>query len=212
MKKYIDVSNFPLTKSLIENFDNIRTEFYTLSKKQLTSKPNNVIIEKKQRSSQGKILYNGTVQSVFTRVVRESCSEPELLAVFGSTKESNIAAQLRFKERQQITKTLENCLKPYIDFIGSVGFNVIYPPGTINLHYGMCDTYIRIHMGLDCDPGAKFFIEDLPPRAWESGKVFAFSDGDAYHGTEHIGVNPRTILLLDIKKTAFTELKDELWP
>ena len=212
MKKYIDISNFPLTKSLIENFDAIRTEFYTLSKKQLASKPNNVIVSTNQKPARGKILYSGSVQSVFTRVVKESCSEPELLAAFGSTLESRVAAQLRFKERQQITKTLEKCIEPYIDFIGSVGFNVIHPPGKINMHYGMCDTYIRIHMGLDCDPGARFIIENLPHRAWEEKKVFAFSDGDAFHGTEHTGVNPRTILLLDIKKTAFIELKEEIWP
>ena len=56
MKKYIDISNFPLTKSLIENFDAIRTEFYTLSKKQLASKPNNVIVSTNQKPAREKIL------------------------------------------------------------------------------------------------------------------------------------------------------------
>lgn len=66
-------------------------------------------------------------------------------------------------------------------------------------------------MGIDCDPGALFYVEDLPPRTWEEGKLFAFSDGDAFHGTVHTGDKPRTILLLDLHKRAFPDLTEEQW-
>ena len=67
-------------------------------------------------------------------------------------------------------------------------------------------------MGIDCDPEAVFYLENLPPRAWESAKLFAFSDGEAFHGTKHTGENPRSILIVDVKKTAFLNLKEEIWP
>ncbi len=215
MKNYIDLSNFPLAKSLSENYEIIRTEFYALTEF-LQIKPNNTMTEK-QKTSNGKILYNGDFKLVFTRVAPESCSIPEYNAAYGNkegkvTPESLENAKLRYKKRQQLTPVLESCLAPYIEYVGTVGFNLIYPGAVLNKHYGMCNDYIRIHMGIDCDPGAQFFVENLPARTWEPGKLFAFSDGDSFHGTVHNGENPRSILLIDIKKTAFSELKEEQWP
>ena len=215
MKKYIDINDLDLTKSLANNYNKIREEFYKLADF-LQFKPNNLMTDK-QKASSGKILYEGQFKLVFTRVAKESCSIPEYKSAFGDkdgnvTEESIARAALKYQQRQQITPTLESCLAPYINDIGTVGFNVIYPGGKLNMHYGMCNDYIRIHMGIDCDPGAVFYVEDLPPRTWEPGKLFAFSDGDAFHGTIHTGEKPRSILLLDLHKRAFKELKDEQWP
>ncbi len=215
MKRYIDISSLELTKSLAANYEQIRQEFYKLADS-LQFKPNNIMTEK-QKSSNGKILYEGQFKLVFTRVAKESCSLPEYTSAFGNkdgtvTEESIERAKLKFKTRQALTPTLESCIAPYIDKIGTVGFNVIFPGGTLNKHYGMCNDYIRIHMGIDCDPGAVFYVEDLPPRTWEPGKLFAFSDGDAFHGTVHNGQQPRSILLLDLHKSAFSDLKEEQWP
>jgi hypothetical protein len=215
MKRYIDISNLDLVKKLSEHYNEIRNEYYRLAEF-LQFKPNNFMTEK-QQASNGKILYEGDFKLVFTRVVPESCSVPEYKSAFGD-KDGNInpasldRAHQKYKKRQELTPTLEQCLAPYIDHIGTVGFNLIYPGSKLNMHYGMCSDYIRIHMGIDCDPGAVFYVEDLPPRTWEPGKLFAFSDGDAFHGTIHSGETPRSILLLDLHKDAFKELKDEQWP
>lgn len=215
MKHYIDISNHPLSKSLADNYESIKKEFYTLSEFLLV-KPNNYMTEK-QKSSNGKILYDGQFKLVFTRVAPESCSVPEYKAAFGDklgnvTSESIQKANERYQLRRSMTPILESCLSSFVDDIGTVGFNLIYPGATLNKHYGMSNNYIRIHMGLDCDPGAKFYVENLPPRVWEPGKLFAFSDGDAFHGTVHEGENPRSILLIDLHKRAFSELKEEQWP
>jgi len=211
MKKYIDVSDFALVHSLKENYELIRQDFYQLSQQFLHVKPNNLMTAR-QGLSNGKILYQGGFQLVFTRIADESCSKPELDAIYGSTEASRKRALENFKIKQKLTPNLERCLEPYLEFVGTVGFNVIHPGAKLNKHYGMCNDYIRIHMGIDCDPGAVFFIEDLPPRTWEPGKVFAFSDGDAFHGTEHNGQNTRSILLLDVHKDCFKELREEQWP
>jgi aspartyl/asparaginyl beta-hydroxylase (cupin superfamily) len=214
-KKYLDVSEIPLVQNLKNNFSEIRKEFFRIASS-LTEKPNNTMTDY-QKSSNGKILYDGKFQLAFTRVERESCSIPEFKAAFGDkegnvTRESIDRAERMFEHRRQLTPTLESCLLPYINDIGTVGFNVIYPGTKLNMHYGMSKNYIRIHMGLLCDPGAVFYVEDLPPRTWEPGKVFAFSDGDTFHGTVHNGELARAILLIDLHKRAFKEFKDELWP
>lgn len=211
MKKYVDVSDHPLVHSIIENYNLIREDFYNLTKRFLHTKPNNTMTER-QKTSNGKILYQGKFQLVFTRIVDATCSKPELDAIYGPTEQSRRQALENFKIKQSLTPILEKCIEPYLDVVGSVGFNVIHPGAKLNMHYGMCNDYIRVHMGIDCDPGAIFFVEDLPPRSWEPGKVFAFSDGDAFHGTEHHGESPRSILLLDIHKKAFDQLKEEQWP
>lgn len=130
MKTYIDISNLPLTRALAENYTNIRDEFYKLSEF-LNFKPNNVMSEK-QKTSNGKILYSGKFKLVFTRVAPESCSIPEYHSAFGD-KEGNVTpesierAKLKFESRQKITPVLESCISPYIQDIGTVGFNVIFP-------------------------------------------------------------------------------------
>ena len=212
MKKYIDISEFPLCLSLKENYKQIREElYYLVEKKYIGKKPNNVMGVKQKRSN-GKILYSGQIESSFTRIADKSCSITELNAIYGSTSESRAASLEKLKIKQQITVTLEKCLEPYLEYVGSVGFNIINPGSFLNQHYGMCNDYVRIHMGIDCDPGAVFYLENLPPRTWEPAKLFAFSDGEAFHGTEHAGTTPRSILLVDIKKTAFSSLKEEKWP
>lgn len=210
LKTYIDISDFPLTQSLSENYEQIKMEFKDLEKF-LATKTNNVM-GPLQKESKGKSFYEGQIKSVFTRIANEACSPPEIKAIYGPTEETRIATMEKFKLKQSLSPTLEKCLEPYIDYVGCVGFNIIYPGGKLNMHYGMCSDYIRMHMGIDCDPNAVFHLEKFPPRAWEPGKLFAFDDGPAFHGTEHNGTNPRCILLVDIRKTAFSELKEELWP
>ena len=212
MKKYIDISDFPLCISLSENYTKIRKEFQELIAAGYIGKKSNNIMGQQQQESNGKILYSGQIQSSFIRIADESCSLQELNAIYGSSIKSRENALARYKIKQGITLTLERCLAPYMQYIGSVGFNIIYPGGTLNQHYGMCNDYVRIHMGIDCDPEAVFYLENLPPRAWESAKLFAFSDGEAFHGTKHTGENPRSILIVDVKKTAFLNLKEEIWP
>jgi hypothetical protein len=214
MKTYIDVSDFPLTISLIENYEKIKEEFYKLSEFTVV-KPNNILPER-HRSSFGKLLYEGDFMLSYTRVVKESCSIYELKAVFGDengnfTEESINKTKEKLRESRLITPVLESCIAPYLPHVGTVGFNTIYPGSILNKHYGMCTDYIRFHLGIECDPGAMFYVENLQPRTWEPGKVFAFSDGETFHGTTHTGSKPRTVLILDLHKQVIPELKSENW-
>jgi len=211
MLGYVEVSNHPLSNALRENYKIISDEFINLSSQFLNVKPNNVmgsVIDQKQ--SNGKMLYQGTIKSVFTRVARESCSPSEEQAIWGLTDESKARTEQRFLLKQNLTPTLEKIMEPYHPYVGTVGFNIMAPSAKLSMHYGMVSKYIRFHMGITCDPEAKFIVNDYAPRAWEPGKVWAFDDGDAYHGTVHEGTVDRVILILDIDKAAFTDLKEEI--
>lgn len=208
---YIEVYHHPLSVSLRENFKNILEEFNTLSEKFIAStKPNNImgtVVD--QKESNNKILYQGKINSVFTRVEKSTCSLPEYEAVWGKTFESHSIAEERFKKKQSLTPILESIISPYIEHIGCVGFNIMHPSTTLSMHYGMVSKYARFHMGIVCDPEAKFHVENYSPRAWEPGKVWCFDDGDAYHGTTHQGSLPRVILIIDLDKSIIDNLREE---
>jgi hypothetical protein len=208
---YIQVKDHPLSISLRNNYQRIVDDYIRLSSKYISTKTNNVITstEVNQKESTGKMLYQGTIQTIFTRVVPESCSKPEIDTVFGTTEESRKKAEIRFVNKQLLSPAIEEILKPYSTYLGSVGFNIMTPSTKLTMHYGVISKYVRFHMGIICDPNATFHVEDYPPRAWEAGKVWAFDDGGAYHGTIHDGTIDRVILLLDIDRAAFDTLEEE---
>lgn len=208
---YIEVYDHPLSVALRVNHSIILEEFKSLSNKFLSSKPNNRMGEQiNQKESNGQILYQGRIDSVFTRVAEDSCSITEYKAVWGDTEESRRIGNHRLKQKQQMTPVLESIIAPYSKYIGCVGFNVMYPPSKLSMHYGMVSKYVRFHLGLVCDPKAKFLVNEYPPRAWAPGKVWAFDDGDAFHGTIHSGIDTRVILIVDVDRAAFDDLKEEV--
>jgi len=208
---YIEVSTHPLSGKLRKHNDDILAEFVNNFGFHLSTKPNNIMGRQiDQRESNNKQLYKGKIQSKFTRIVAESCSLIECEAVWGLTEESKQRGDAVLAAAQQSTPVLENILKPYHPYVGCVGFNLMHPGSKLSMHYGMISKYIRFHLGLVCDPEAKFMIENYADRAWEKGKVWAFDDGDAYHGTIHNGSTPRLILIVDIDRAAFTNITEEV--
>ena len=207
---YVDVYDHPLTLELRKNHSIILEEFKVLSNHFLGIKPNNSMGSVvNQKSSNGKELYQGKINSVFTHVAADSCSKPEYEAVWGITEESHRIAEEKFLLKRKLTPVLESILQPYKKYLGCVGFNLMYPPANLSMHYGMVSKYIRFHLGLICDPEAKFHVNEYPPRAWETGKVWAFDDGDAFHGTTHDGENLRVILIVDIDRAGLGSLEEE---
>lgn len=208
---YIDVYDHPLTLELRKHHDKILEEFKVLSNYFLGIKPNNTmgsVVD--QKASNGQELYKGKINSVFTHVAADSCSKPEYEAVWGTTPESHRLAEEKFLQKRKLTPTLEKILEPYKHCLGCVGFNLMYPPAKLSMHYGMVSKYIRFHLGLICDKEAKFHVNDYEPRAWEVGKVWAFDDGDAFHGTTHNGTDLRVILIVDIDRSGLGDLKEEI--
>ena len=73
-------------------------------------------------------------------------------------------------------------------------------PGThIRPHRGWCFTYLRVQLGLKCDPECRITVGD-ETQTWIEGKLLAFKDGGKYpHSVIHEGTSERIILSLDLR-------------
>lgn len=73
-------------------------------------------------------------------------------------------------------------------------------PGTvIHPHVGWSPNWMRVHLGIVCDPGCKITIGG-ETRTWEEGKLLAFNDGPPHpHGVRHEGSKERIVLSVDLR-------------
>lgn len=81
--------------------------------------------------------------------------------------------------------------------IRNVFVSRLIPGSIIHPHHGYTDKWMRVHIGLVCDPGCKITIGN-EFRTWEEGKLIAFRDGDM-HSVKHEGSEERIVLSSDIR-------------
>jgi aspartyl/asparaginyl beta-hydroxylase (cupin superfamily) len=73
------------------------------------------------------------------------------------------------------------------------------PGSYIKPHHGWSFTYLRIQLGLRCDPGCRITVGN-ETQAWIEGKLVAFKDGGKYpHSVIHNGKSERIILSIDLR-------------
>ena len=83
--------------------------------------------------------------------------------------------------------------------ISNVFVSILSPGIIIKPHVGYSKEYMRIHLGLVCDPECKITVGE-ETKTWEEGKILAFKDGGPYyHQVKHDGTIDRYILSVDIK-------------
>lgn len=83
--------------------------------------------------------------------------------------------------------------------LSNVFVSILSPGVIINPHVGYSKEYMRIHLGLVCDPECKITVGE-ETKTWEEGKILAFKDGGPYyHQVRHNGEYDRYILSLDLK-------------
>lgn len=84
----------------------------------------------------------------------------------------------------------------------------LIPGSVINPHHGWTDEFLRIHLGLVCDPDCKITVGD-ETKTWEEGKILAFKDGGPFlHSVEHKGTTERIILSVDVKLSYLSQYVD----
>lgn len=105
-----------------------------------------------------------------------------------------------------VSFTKENCptlaetIKELEDqnYIANCFISKLTPGSIINPHRGRTDQFMRVHMGLDCDPGCVITVGNQQ-RVWEDGKIIAFKDGGPYpHSVKHNGTKQRIIVSCDV--------------
>jgi len=81
----------------------------------------------------------------------------------------------------------------------NVFLSKLSPGSIIRPHNGLSNDYMRVHLGLQCDPGCKITVGDVT-KTWEDGKILAFKDGGPYpHSVVHNGKRDRYIMAFDLR-------------
>lgn len=73
------------------------------------------------------------------------------------------------------------------------------PGSIINPHRGWTRDWLRVHLGIACDPQCRITVGS-ETRTWQEGRLLAFKDGGPYlHSVRHEGTVDRIILSMDIR-------------
>lgn len=211
-KPYIEVEQLEIVKQLKSNWVEIKREMNIMFSRPGTSplpKPNWTLEPGRNKRAivdGNETMYVGKNFTAHLRVVKELLvpSEWEITQSEG--------AEERRERRRKSCPVLMSLLSPMIDDVGNIGFNKLYPEAKIAPHYGVSTDYFRVHLGIETDPGCKFYIEGGNDYVWKDGEVMAFADGHWLHWVEHRGQKPRTILAVDFKKSILGPNANDLFP
>lgn len=102
--------------------------------------------------------------------------------------------------RQQlpITSKLLNPLENQGD-LRNVFISRLLPGSEIYPHKGWTQDFLRIHLGLVCDPLCTITIGSVT-KTWAPGKFLAFKDGGPYlHSVSHRGTQERIVMSFDLR-------------
>lgn len=81
----------------------------------------------------------------------------------------------------------------------------LLPGSEIHPHRGWTPDFLRIHMGLVCDPLCTMTVGPVT-RTWHPGELLAFKDGGPYlHSVSHKGTKERIVLSVDLRMTYITQ-------
>lgn len=189
------LTDVPIYKNLLENYSKIKEEVLNFLKT-----PNSLFDYPKYEVF-GKDLYEN-----YWKAVPLSNFDGEYISSTSTPQQKNLINYV-------ISNAKRNC--PTIEsIIGDLEkennlvntfISRLVPGSIINPHHGWTDDYLRIHLGLVCDPGCKITV-GKETKTWEEGKILAFKDGGPFlHSVKHEGTNERIILSVDVKLSYLEE-------
>jgi len=74
----------------------------------------------------------------------------------------------------------------------------LLPGSIINPHHGWTKDYLRVHMGLICDPDCRITVGNAT-QTWRPGELLAFKDGGPFlHSVRHDGTQQRIVISFDL--------------
>lgn len=188
------LTNVPLYRDFIKNYEQIREEvlsfidrpgaMFDYPKYQIYGKDRETIIP----------LYENTWKAIpFSKFIGE----------YITTDGDNMTSQY---VNQIVQYTKQNCptLNSVIESLEGQnllanGFiSKLLPGSIINPHTGRTNMFMRMHLGLDCDPKCVLTVGN-EQRVWEDGKIIAFKDGGPFkHSVKHEGSKQRIIISVDV--------------
>lgn len=84
-------------------------------------------------------------------------------------------------------------------YMRNVFVSRLRPGSLIRPHRGWTQQYLRIHLGLLCDPGCRITVGE-ETQTWYPGKLLAFKDGGPHmHSVRHEGNRDRIVISFDLR-------------
>lgn len=179
----------PVYQDLINNFEDIQKEILEYCEKPLS------LFDYPKYQIDGRNLYEH-----YWKAAPLSKFEGEFMSSYASEQERqflNIIIQ-NAKKKCPITSGIFEKYEQ-LDVLHNSFISRLVPGSVINPHTGWTNIYMRVHLGISCDPGCRITVGDQT-RTWEDGKILAFKDGGPLkHSVIHGGTKERIILSMDLK-------------
>ena len=189
----------PICKALCENWEAIRDEILSLKESHsnwFTKYPKFKVEDPDTHQSIRLYDNEWTITALSKLSETYEAENARAEKTGGSTLEKLVK-----RYRSKLLPTLHSIVNQAdIDGILTNIFVSILSPGVvIRPHVGYSKDYMRIHLGLVCDPECKITVGD-ETMTWDEGKILAFKDGGPhYHQVKHNGNRDRYILSIDLK-------------
>lgn len=199
----------PIYKALIENYQQIRDEIlrYREGNNAFVDYPQYNVID--LETSEEKTLYDH-----YWAVIPMSRFEGEVMDFQPMPGIENfpefLAARIKHaRENCPIIDSLISPLESEKNLANSFVSRLV-PGSVIHPHTGWVQDWMRVHLGLICDPDCHIRVGN-EKRTWEEGKIIAFKDGGPYpHSVVHNGTRERLVFSIDLRITYLKSFINDL--
>lgn len=192
------LKDISICKSLVENYPQIKEEVLNF-----VSNPNNLYDYPKYN------IINTSLYENYWKAVPLSAFDGEFISMNSTPQEKQILNSIVSNSKRNCP-TIEKIISQ-LEKEGNLSncfVSKLIPGSIINPHRGWTTDYMRIHLGLVCDPECKITIGS-ETQTWEEGKILAFMDGGSQpHSVKHQGTQERIILSIDVKISYLQQFVD----
>jgi len=183
------LNEVPLVKELKDNFSAIQEEIIKYCDAPLS------LFDYPKYQIEGVNLYEH-----YWKAAPISMFEGEFVSSYATEQERQFL-NIVIKNAKDKCPVTNSVISPYEkdNILHNAFISRLIPGSVINPHTGWTNVYMRIHLGISCDPYARISVAD-ESRTWEEGKILAFKDGPPLkHSVVHAGTKERIILSVDVK-------------
>lgn len=183
------IKDTPICKSLVENYSQIKEEII-----KFVSDPDVLYNYPKYNVGDSPLYENYWKCAPFSRF------DGEFISMYASPEEKQFLKFL-VKNAKQSCPTVAEVIDPFEkeEDLANCVVTRLMPGSIIHPHRGWTPDYMKINLGLVCDPECKITV-GTETQTWEEGKILAFKDGGIHpRSVKHEGTSEKIIFSLDIK-------------
>ena len=154
---------------------------------------------------------NGPLYENYWKAVPLSNFNGEFISMYSNEQERQYINYIieRTKSSCPTANNIIQCLENDKN-LANAFISRLIPGSIINPHRGWTPDYMRIHLGLVCDPECRITVGN-ETKTWEEGRILAFKDGGPYpHSVMHNGSTERIILSMDVNISYLKQFVPEL--